>query len=130
MEWVDENLALLRSEYPELEHLLEGGVHWVRIPSHPLPPGVWTLGEADVAFRIPQLAGEAPYGFWVSPGLAMAGGGGIGNYSFPATTPWGNDWGQFSLAPVGQWQPRSDVRAGANMLRFARGIADRLKEGA
>jgi hypothetical protein len=130
MDWVKDNLALLTGEYPKLEHRRDGGVDWVRIPDFPLPAGVWTLNQADVAFRIPQLAGEAPYGFWVRPGLALAEGGAIGNYSFPATTPWGNDWGQFSLAPVGQWQPRADVPAGANMLRFARGVADRLREGA
>jgi hypothetical protein len=130
MDWVEDNLALLRTAYPDLEYRPEGGVHWVRIPSYPVPDDIWTVGAPEVAFRIPATAGEAPYGFWVRPGLALVSGGTINNYTFPAQTPWGGDWGQFSFSPLEQWQPKADVRAGANMLNFARAIADRLREGA
>ena len=130
MEWVESNLTLLRGAYPKLEHRPEDSVHWVRIPSYPLPSEIWTVQAAEIAFRIPQLAGEAPYGFWVRPGLSLVSGAAIGNYSYPTTTPWGGNWGQFSFAPVGQWQPQANVQAGANMLRFARGIGERLQEGA
>lgn len=130
MNWVEENLALLRTAYPDLEYRLEAAVHWVRIPSYRLPEGVWTVESAETAFRIPPHAGEAPYGFWVRPGLALSSGGTINNYTFPTSTPWGDDWGQFSLSPAEPWQPKGDVRAGANMLNFARAIADRLREGA
>jgi len=128
MDWVEENLALLRTAYRDLEHLVASGVNWVRIPSYAVPD-IFTIRSAEVAFRVPAQPGEAPYGFWVRPGLALAAGGTINNYTFPATTPWGGDWGQFSFSPVGAWQPRSDVRSGANMLNFARAIADRLREG-
>jgi hypothetical protein len=130
MSWVEDNIALLRTAYPDLETRLVDGVHWVRIPSYPLPNGIWALASAEVAFRIPSQAGEAPYGFWVRPGLKLAAGGTVNNYTFPAQTPWGGDWGQFSFSPLDPWQPKADVRAGANMLNFARAIADRLWEGA
>jgi hypothetical protein len=130
MEWVEDNLALLRTAYPDLEYCLDGGMHWVRIPSYPLPAGIWTVDSVEVAFRVPAQPGEAPYGFWVLPGLMLAGGGTINNYTFPASTSWGSGWGQFSFSLAEPWQPKADVRAGLNMLSFARGIADRLAEGA
>jgi hypothetical protein len=130
MEWVEANLALLRTPYPDLEYRLEGGVHWVRIPSYPLPAGIWTVDAVEVAFRIPAQPGEAPYGFWVRPRLTLERGGTINNYTSPASTPWGTEWGQFSFSPADPWQPKADVRAGVNMLNVARGIADRLREGA
>ena len=130
MDWVEDNLALLRTAYPDLEYRLEGDVHWVRIPSYPVPPEVWTVDAVEVAFRIPAQPGEAPYGFWVRPGLALAGGCTINSYTYPASTAWGADWGQFSFSPAESWQPKADVHAGPNMLNFARGIADRLREGA
>jgi hypothetical protein len=129
MGWVEENLALLRTAYRDLEHLVASGVSWVRIPSYPIPE-VFTPRSADIAFRIPAQPGEAPYGFWVRPGLTLTGGGTINNYTYPATTPWSGDWGQFSFSPVDPWQPKVDVRAGPNMLNFARAVTDRLREGA
>lgn len=125
MEWVEDNLALLRTAYPDLEYGIDGGVHWVRIPSYPLPTGIWTVDAVDVAFRISGQPAEAPYGFWAHPGLTLATEGTINNYTFPASTPWGTDWGQFSFSPAEPWKPKADVRAGVNMLNFARGIADR-----
>ena len=129
MSWVEENLSLLRTAYPDLEHLIADGVTWVRVPAYPVPD-IFTVTSAEVAFRIPSQPGEAPYGFWVHPGLTLVSGSTINNYTYPATTPWGNDWGQFSFSPVGPWQPKADVRVGPNMLSFARAIADRLREGA
>jgi hypothetical protein len=75
------------------------------------------------------MAGQAPYAFRVRPQLARADGGQPGNYTYPVATPWGADWGQFSWSPL-EWVPRADIRAGANMLNFARSFADRLREGA
>jgi hypothetical protein len=130
MDWVEDNLALLRTAYPDLECRPDGGQHWVRIASYGLPAAIWTAEAVEVAFRIPSQPGEAPYGFWVRPSPTLASGVAVQNYTFPASTPWGTEWGQFSFAPAGPWQPKADVRAGANMLNFARGIADRLREGA
>lgn len=125
---VQEEVSLLRTAYPHLEHREEGGVHSVRIPSYPVPEG-WCRSEVEVCFQIPPSPGQAPYAFRVRPGLQLAGGGPPGNYSYPVTTPWGDDWGQFSWSPE-TWVPKDDIRAGANMLNFARSFADRLREGA
>jgi hypothetical protein len=130
MGWVEANLDLLRAAFPDLNYRAEADVHWVRIPAYPLPDEIWTLVSVEVAFRIPSQAGEAPYGFWVRPGPTLTSGALINNYTFPASTPWGDDWGQFSFSPDEPWQPKADVRAGPNMLNFARAIAGRLKEGA
>jgi len=130
MNWVESNLELIRSEFADLEHLVADGTDWVRIPAFGLSADVWTLNSAEIAFRIPGSAGEAPYGFWTRPKLDLRAGGEISNHTFPATTPWGDDWAQFSFSPSEPWQPKADVRLGANMLRYARGISDRLAEGA
>jgi hypothetical protein len=128
--WIESNLVLLGAVYPDLETRVEGGVQWVRIPRYPVPEAIWSVPEADLAFRIPGNAGEAPYGFWVHPGLSLRTGGAVANYSYPIATPWGADWGQFSFQPEETWQPKAEVTSGVNMVHFARGIADRLSEGA
>jgi hypothetical protein len=127
-ERVQEELELLRAAHPNLEYRQEGSAHWVRIPSYPVPEG-WSLDVVEVAFQIPSSPGQAPYGFWVRAGLELAGGGRPNNYTYPVTTPWGDDWGQFSWSPV-TWVPKEDIRAGANMLDFVRSFGDRLGEGA
>jgi hypothetical protein len=100
------------------------------MPACALPPGVWGADTVDFAFRIPVNAGEAPYGFWVFPGLTLLDGAQINDYTYPSPTPWGERWGQFSFAPVGPWQPKADIRSGVNMLDFVRGMNARLAEGA
>ena len=125
---VGEELDLLRTAFPDLDYREEGGVHWVRLPSYPVPPG-WTPGRVEVCFQIPAMAGQAPYAFRVRPQLVRADGGQPGNYTYPVATPWGSDSGQFCWSPL-EWVPKADIRAGANMLNFARSFADRLREGA
>jgi hypothetical protein len=128
MERVQEEVELLRTAYRDLEYRQEAGVHWVRISSYAVPEG-WSHAEVEVAFQVPGSIGQAPYAFRVRPGLRLEGGGQINNYTYPVTTPWGDDWGQFSWSPV-TWVPKEDIRAGANMLNFVRSFADRLREGA
>ena len=125
---IEEELDLLRTAFPDLDYRQEGGVHWVRLPSYPVPAG-WTPGRVEVCFQIPAMAGPAPYAFRVRPPLARADGGQPGNYTYPVTTPWGAAWGQFSWSPV-EWVPKTDIRTGANMLNFALSFANRLCEGA
>lgn len=132
-ERLEQELALLRSAYPDLEYLAaDGGVHWVRIPAYPVPGGWAHAGNAitaaEIAFQIPTQPGQAPYAFYVRPAFTLADGGTPGNYSGGALTPWGNDFAQFSWAPSEPWAPKADISAGANMLRFARSFADRFKE--
>lgn len=124
---LEQELELLRTGYPNLEHRrMDDSVYWVRIPSYPVPRG-WSHEAVEVAFQIPDQVGQAPYAFYVRPRLLLADGGTPTNYTAQATTPWGADFAQFSWSPV-SWTPKADVRAGANMLNFARSFADRLRE--
>lgn len=128
-ERLPEELELLRTAFPDLEHRNDGGRDWVRIPSYSLPPGLWSRTAVEVAFEIPPQVGQAPYGFYVRPGLTLASDAPPDRYTSSAATPWGSDWGKFSWSPM-SWTPKADIRAGANMLNFARSVADRFAEGA
>jgi hypothetical protein len=125
---VDEELELLRSVYPDLEYKTEGG-HWVRLPSYEVPDG-WSQQEVEVAFQIPDEAGQQPYAFLVRPPLTLANGDAPDRYTTPATTPWGEDWGQFSWSPLTPWFPDANIREGDNMLTFVRSFMDRFLERA
>lgn len=130
-ERLEQELELLRSGYPDLEYRLVDGMHWVRIPSFAVPDG-WFAGDepvarVEIAFQIPQ-AGQAPYAFRTRPVITLTGGGTPSNYTAPVSTPWGNDFAQFSWSPLEQWVPKTDIGAGANILNFARSFSERLKE--
>jgi hypothetical protein len=124
---IEEEVALLQTAYPALEHRLEGDQHWIRFLHYPVPAG-WSADEVEMACMIPGQAGQQPYGFFVRPALTLASGGIPTNYTNPAATPWGGDFAQFSWAPLGEWLPKTDIRAGANMLNFVRSFAERLSE--
>jgi len=131
---LDQELALLRSAYPNLEYRAVDGSHWVRIPGYPVPSG-WVdqngpIAQVEIAFQIPAQLGQAPYAFAVRPPLTLPDGVTPTNYTASATTPWGDGFALFSWSPNEPWVPKADVRAGANMLNFARSFADRLKEPA
>ena len=126
-ERIEQELALLRTVYPDLEWHPDS--FWVRIPSYALPHGVWKQKEVELAFQMPaNLPGQQPYGFWVRPGLELADGRPPNNYTPSVTTALGDGWGQFSWSPM-VWQPQVEISAGSNMLNFVRSIADRLQEG-
>lgn len=50
------------------------------------------------------------------------------NYTTGISTAWGDGFGQFSWAPLEQWVPNVNLRAGANMLNFAMSFHTRLSE--
>jgi hypothetical protein len=131
MNRLEEELELVRGAWPAAEYERHGEIDWVRIPEFPLPAGIYRQGEQleVLAFRIPHQAGEAPYAFFVYPGIELASGGTLGNYTWPVGTPWGDDWGQFSWSPLEPWVPKAEIRAGANMLDFVRSFTVRLGEG-
>jgi hypothetical protein len=125
---VEQELALLRTVYPDLEWHADS--LWVRIPSYLLPAGIWRQLEIELAFQIPEnVPGQQPYGFWVRPNLEPVDGGTVSSYSYPVSIALGEGWGQFSWSPM-IWQPQAEITIGSNMLNFARSIADRLREGA
>jgi len=124
---IEEELALLREYYEGLEYIPDG--RWVRIPDYPLPPD-WNRRATDVAFQI-QAAhpGTAPYGIYVPTGLQYKGAQ-PKNYQEPAATrpPFPGTWGVFSWQPE-QWQPKANIRQGANLLNWVQGFAVRFREG-
>jgi len=123
-----QEISLLMAAYAEMEwRPLD---LWARIPRYPVPATIWTVSAAEIAFQLPaQLPGQAPYGFWVRPGLALRAPCPINNYSHPVTTQFGPGWGQFSWA-CETWQPVRTPREGTNMLDFVRSFSDRLRQGA
>jgi hypothetical protein len=121
---IQQELDLLRAVFPELEWRPDA--FWARIPVYPVPGDVWQPAVVEVAFRIPPTAGEQPYAFFVRPGLQAP--AQITNYTYPASTCFGDDWGQFSWAPE-VWCPHAEITRGSNMLHFVRSFADRLREG-
>lgn len=127
-----EELELLKQAYPNLERKDSGGNIWVKIPGHKVAGSLWKRNEVDIAFKIPSQAGEAPYGFFVLSKMELKDEKNINNYTFPATTPFDGEWGQFSwtIHPDEPWVIRSDIKEGSNMLKFVRSFNDRLKEGA
>ncbi len=128
-ERIEQELALLRSRFPDLEYKEEG--RWVRIPSYPVPEG-WNRSATGVAFQIPPgHPGSPPYGIYV-PGGLMFKGERPNNYTEPASNqpPFGGTWGVFSWAPQdGQWRATADLVTGSNLLNWVLGFADRFREG-
>lgn len=123
---IEQELTLLQTVFPDLEWRPDA--FWVRIPAYPIPSGTWVESEVEVACRIPPTVGEQPYAFFVRPGLTVVDGRQITNYTYPASTCFGDGWGQFSWAPE-VWAPHADITRGSNMLNFVRSFADRLREG-
>lgn len=126
-ERIDQELALLRGAFPDLEYKPEG--RWIRIPRYPVPDGVWNESVVEVSFQIPeQIPGQQPYGFYVRPGMTLLNGQPIDNYVYPSPTVFGGDWGKFSWQLL-VWAPKDNIVAGTNMLNFARSLAERFREG-
>ncbi len=127
-ERIEAELNLLKGWFgSDLEYLTAG--HWVRLSNYAIPSELWQPRVIEVCFQIPEaLPGQAPYAFYVRPNLSTTNGAGIGNYTFPATTVFGADWGQMSWSPSA-WTPGVTPEDGSNMLEFARSFADRFREG-
>lgn len=127
-ERIEEELALLRTVYPHLNHKDQ----WVLIPSYPLPAG-WSQTVVDVALVIKDsYPGTPPYGIYVPAGLRFKGAS-PSNYTEPASEqpPFGGTWGIFSWQPEGaDWRPTADLSKGANLLNWVQGFAKRFQEGA
>jgi Prokaryotic E2 family E len=122
---LDDELALLRSQYPELEFRDED--YWARIPRYELPEG-WAHQVAEMAFQVPrELPGQQPYGFWVRPLLMLPTGAAPENSQGPVSTGFGEGWQQFSWAPE-VWRPAAQTRGGSNLLDFVRSFRRRLQD--
>ena len=132
---VQEELGLLRAWFGDIVDYLDEG-QWVRLRTLSIPSEIWTSDHAEVAFQIPPDRATNPYGFYargftsegISQPLAAKNGQAIGNYTYPASTPWGGDWGRFSWQ-LQEWTAREPLRTGTTMVHFARSITDRFGEG-
>lgn len=130
MSRIDEEMALIRRYFPLAQFVTEG--QWVLIPSYPLLHGGWNRTSSDVAFQIPRgHPGTPPYGFSVPAGI-LFNGARPNNYVEPAQNvpPFPGPWGTFSWSPDGEWRPTASLQSGPNLLNYARGFADRFREGA
>jgi len=132
MNRVDDELALLRRRFDNIEYRPDG--QWVRILTYAIPPDLWRPPVVQVAFQIPPEVAAAPYAFHARPlegeatSFQAVNDQAIGNYTYPANTPWGSDWGTFSWQ-LEEWQPTIPITAGTTMLDFARSFAARFSEG-
>ena len=127
-ERIQQELALLRGPYPELEYREEG--RWVLLPAYPLPEGVWKQMEVSLAVQFPAgFPGNAPYGFHVGPPPELKAGGKINNITTSSQPPFAGTWLKFSWS-MQEWRPTADLRSGSNMLNFILTIERRLEEGA
>lgn len=127
-ERIEAELNLLRGWFgSDLEYIADG--HWVRLDRYVVPSELWQPQVVELCFQIPEgIPGQAPYAFYVRPNLTATNGAGIGNYTYPVTTAFGNDWGQMSWSPSA-WTPGAKPEDGSNLLEFARSFADRFREG-
>jgi hypothetical protein len=132
MSRLDEELQLLRNWFgSDVEFRAEG--QWVRLPRYRLPPDGWADETAEICFQIPDPPG-APYGFYArslhreSTRRSALATPGIGNYSEPAETPWGSDWGKFSWQ-LEDFRVAEPLGRGSTMLDFARSFWSRFLEG-
>ena len=122
-----QELELLRKLFPDVQYMEDG---WFKIPNHPLPPG-WNRANTDVAFLArPGYPGTPPYGIYVPAGIQYQGSVPT-NYSEPANPmpAFGGQWGILSWSVDSGWRPTADLVSGSNLMNWARGIAERFKEG-
>jgi hypothetical protein len=128
-ERIEQEIALLRTRYPDLVYREEGG--WVLLPSYPVSPG-WNRTASPVAFQIlPGFPGTPSYSFYVPTGIEH-GGTRPNNYVDPAPNqpPFaGGPWGVFSWSHTEDWRPTADPRTGCNLLNWVIGFAQRFLEG-
>lgn len=131
---IEQELALLRQAYGEVEHVEEAGEDWFKLPRHNMPPG-WRIGEKAVkevriAFLIKaDYPGAAPYGFLAPAALKFNGAAANNTGDPPKQPPFPGDWVHFSWT-VENWAATSDVHKGSNLLAWCRSFGVRLKEGA
>jgi hypothetical protein len=131
---IEQELALLRRAYPDVEQVEVSGEDWFRLPRYPLPPG-WRLDDASVA-EIPivflikaDYPGSPPYGFLTPLGLNCNGTPPGNTGAAPKQPPFDGDWMHFSWS-VETWTPTADVNKGSNLLAWCRSFGARFKEGA
>jgi len=131
---IEQELALLRRHFLDVQHAETAGDDWFRLPCYPLCPG-WRIAETpvthtEVAFHAAAgHPGTAPYGFLTPVGLNFNGAAPGNTGGPPKAPPFPGSWLHFSWS-VDDWAATADVTKGSNLLSWARGIAHRFREGA
>jgi hypothetical protein len=125
---INEEVALMRARYPDLEHF--GSGNWVRIPGFRLPGG-WSRAEISLVFQFPtsNFPQAAFYGFYVPSGLRF--GTAIPkNFTdpSPAHPPLAGAWAFFSGHPD-PWNPSPQIEKGSNGLSWLHSIYARFLQG-
>jgi hypothetical protein len=127
---IEQELALLRSRFRDVEYVADG--HWVRVKEYRVQHAGWTPGITDVVFQIPVgYPGTQPYGIYVPSGMRYLGNLPTNHRELADNQPpFGGSWGIFSWAPGdGQWRPTTNLVMGTNLLNFVLGFNDRFSEG-
>ncbi len=128
---LDQELALLRKFYGDVEYRAEG--RWIRIGAYVIPSVVppWNRSSTDITFQVPVgYPATPPYGFYVLVGLQCGSAEPTDYNANPGVQPpFGGRWGFFSWQQDGQWRPTADLVTGTNLLNFARTFADRFRSG-
>jgi hypothetical protein len=128
---IDQEVALLRTRFPDAEYRQEGG--WVRIPAFNLPQG-WGKEEVELIFKFPDSGyPQNPfYGFYLPSSLQFNGQQPQGNYTHvaPAQPPFKGESRAFFSGNPEPWTPAIVIGDGSNILSWIHGIGERLREGA
>ena len=124
---IEQELALIRSYYPDIEVQEKEGRVWVKKVNYPLPSG-WNLEATEVAFNFPPgFPGNPPYGIYVPDSLLFNQKSALTGCQF--TPPFEGNWGMISWTPDGIWKPNVNIVGGTNMLNFLKSFSDFFKEG-
>ncbi len=126
---IDQELALLKKEFPNLVYREEG--MWVFVKVFRIPQNIWNRNEASICFQIPAgYPGNPPYGFYIEGGLGLKDTDEKPkNYEEPVQTPFEGTWGKFSWQHDNSWRATSDLTSGGNLLNFLHTFRDRLIQG-
>ncbi len=118
--------ALLEQRYEEIER--GPNLDWVIIKAFRLPQS-WGRDTTQILIILPPgYPITPPDNFYVDPGLRLASGGPMNNYS-EGSSHLGQNWGQFSHhVDPSTWKPSADVVSGDNLLTFMLSVERRFKE--
>lgn len=131
---IEQELALLRESYLEIEHKEHDGEDWFRVPRFGVPNG-WQASDqaiehSEVCWQVKaDFPGAPPYGFLIPANLAFNGNAPNNSGDPPKQPPFPGPWRHLSWA-VDDWSAKADVRKGSNLLAWCRSFRDRLLEGA
>lgn len=119
-------IELLRQRYGALEH--GQNMEWVVFQAFRLPKD-WNRKNTRLLILVPSgYPMTPPDNFYVDPGLGLASGTGLSNYSEPVSYL-GQNWGQFSYhVESGDWHPCADLLDGHNLLTYMLAVEKRLSE--